>query len=118
MSAKNVARFYEKVEEDSALQDILRTLDNKATKNLEPVMLELIEIAKEAGFEFTTEDLMAARNQPKPKPEEAPSTETRLCDWVWTYAPPPPDPPCAHGAYANDGCGEGSLNLICSQPPS
>jgi predicted ribosomally synthesized peptide with nif11-like leader len=104
MSVKNVKAFFEKVEEDKALQEKLKALDMKEWAARDAAVGEMVEIAKTAGFVFTPEDFFAVKSA-KPNAIQGTNhaTPSKGC-WVIglkDYDPPPP--PCAHGHWAPPG---------------
>jgi predicted ribosomally synthesized peptide with nif11-like leader len=64
MSIDNVKAFFEKVQQDESLQDKLKAIREDAEKGesgLEAAADEVVGIASGAGFDFTREDLLEAR---------------------------------------------------------
>ncbi|MFC1579491.1 Nif11-like leader peptide family natural product precursor [Thermodesulfobacteriota bacterium] len=57
MSVENVKAFFENAAEDKALQEKLKDL----AKREADLYADLVRIASEAGFEFTTADVRRAR---------------------------------------------------------
>jgi predicted ribosomally synthesized peptide with nif11-like leader len=101
MSVKDVIAFYEKVEVDKALQENLKALDMKAKKAADIAVEELIKIAKDEGFEFTSQELFEARNKhSKTQSQVTEANQNRGCILIGLWGYDPPEPPCAHAAYA------------------
>lgn len=61
MSVKNVKAFFKEVEEDKALQGKLKVVAEN--RNTEEALADLVKIAAEAGFEFTSIDYTECRKQ-------------------------------------------------------
>jgi predicted ribosomally synthesized peptide with nif11-like leader len=61
MSVENVKAFFEKVEEDEALQDKVKKLAENRKAHDEEMASEMVKIAAAAGLDFTADDLAAAR---------------------------------------------------------
>lgn len=112
MSEKNVRAFFEKVEDDEALQSKLKALDENARKELKPLsdktqealdsaLDEFLQIAKEAGFSFTAKDLIMVRTKQFTEITHGWATmgDTRGKCWYDLFADDPEPPPCPHGHY-------------------
>ncbi|MFZ5642574.1 MAG: Nif11-like leader peptide family natural product precursor [Bacillota bacterium] len=115
MSVIQVKAFFEKVEEDKALQEKLKALDKKAKKALDTAIDELVEIARMEGFIFTPQDLVDARNQKPETSEQLQPWARANCEqftgvgcmpgmglYVSVPVPPPnsPDPPQEPGCVS------------------
>ncbi|MGA3303130.1 MAG: Nif11-like leader peptide family natural product precursor [Methylovirgula sp.] len=61
MSEQNVRAFFEKVGDDKSLQDRIWSLRDKAQKNPDGAVEELVKIASSAGFRFTPEHYAVVR---------------------------------------------------------
>ncbi len=72
MSVKNVKAFFEELEGDKALQGKLKVVAEN--RNIQEAVVDLVKIAAEAGFKFTSTDYTEARKQAA---EELPEAELK-----------------------------------------
>jgi predicted ribosomally synthesized peptide with nif11-like leader len=63
MAAGDVSSFFVKVAQDKALQGKLAAIEGKAKANAGVVLADVIQLAAEAGFAFSAQDLLAARTE-------------------------------------------------------
>jgi predicted ribosomally synthesized peptide with nif11-like leader len=96
MSVDNVKAFFEKVEEDRALQEQLKTLRQNTPAEKDQAVRTLITIAAGAGFEFTAEDFQNAWSEGSNLTQDAGSADVQRSDCWW-----------ARGTYSQ--CNEGLL---------
>jgi hypothetical protein len=109
MSVENVFAFFEKVEQNKELQDLLRELSQKELESEDMVLDEVIKIATAEGHEFTPEEFEEARKEPEELSNDKPSIrESHPCAGyvAWRDNPPP------EGCFALAGCGYQHPNFL------
>ena len=63
MSEKNVKAFFEKLEADKELQNKLKALGKKYKAQRDALVSEMIALAASAGYDFTVDDFIEAREK-------------------------------------------------------
>lgn len=84
MSVDNVKAFFERVEEDQALQEQLKTLRQNTPAEKDQAVRTLITIAAKAGFEFAPEDFQNAWSEGSNPAQDADSSDVQRggCWWA------------------------------------